>query len=107
LNKIKWSQEGGISLKTHLNYVESFAQTFFQQVKNLIDKNQQNNISELFNLNKADLTLGLEVLDHAYFCIETALKFHGRNDLLSQVIRQFELNLLYNLSIFFKFYSKR
>ena len=39
----------------------------------------------MFNLNKADLTLSLEVLDHAYFCIETALKFHGRNDLLSQV----------------------
>lgn len=81
--KVKWDDENGISLKTHSDYVENFAQTFYDQVKILIDKNQQNKLSDL---NEKDSNLLREVLDHAYFCNETAAKFHGRQDLLLEVI---------------------
>lgn len=83
-----------------MSYIQSFAKEFYDQVKKLIDKNQQNNITELgSSLNKADLELGLELLDHAYFCIETAEKFHGRIDLLAQVILRLFITFL-SLSCF-------
>jgi len=71
-------------LKTHGDYIENFAQTFYDQVKMLIDKNQQTK-TEFGTLNERDSDLVREVLDHAYFCNETAAKFHGRQDLLLEV----------------------
>jgi hypothetical protein len=71
-------------LKTHGDYIENFAQTFYDQVKILIDKNQQTK-TEFGTLNERDSDLVREVLDHAYFCNETAAKFHGRQDLLLEV----------------------
>ena len=50
----------------------------------LIDKNQQTK-TEFGTLNERDSDLVREVLDHAYFCNETAAKFHGRQDLLLEV----------------------
>ena len=82
---VKWDQETGISLSSHQSYIEHFAQTFYDQVKNLIDKNQQRRIGEFKSTNHNDQTLLQEVLDHAYFCKETAQKFHGRQDLLIEV----------------------
>ena len=38
------------------------------------------------DLNDDDEKLLKEVLIHAHFCKETADKFHGRDDLLKQVI---------------------
>ena len=71
-------------MKTHGDYIENFAQTFYDQVKILIDKNQQTK-TEFGTLNERDSDLVREVLDHAYFCNETAAKFHGRQDLLLEV----------------------
>ena len=71
-------------MKTHGDYIENFAQTFYDQVKMLIDKNQQTK-TEFGTLNERDSDLVREVLDHAYFCNETAAKFHGRQDLLLEV----------------------
>ena len=71
-------------METHLEYIEKFAATFYEQVKRLIDKNQQVK-SEFSDLKEDELTLIQEVLEHAYFCNETAEKFHGRQDLLLEV----------------------
>ena len=83
--KVKWSKEHGISLESHQDYIKSFADTFYEQCKLLIDRNQQDH-SEFSFLSKDDESLITEILDHAYFCNETAEKFHGRNDLLDQVL---------------------
>lgn len=74
----------GISLSTHSEYIEKFAETFYEQCKLLIDRNQVE-IKEVYDINKDDVRLLKEVLDHAYFCKETAEKFHGRSDLLDMV----------------------
>jgi DNA-binding transcriptional regulator GbsR (MarR family) len=75
-----------VSLNSHKDYIEQFASTFYDQVKRLIDKNQeiQHEFKQL-NSTKNDEALFHEVLDHAYFCNETAHKFHGRQDLLIEV----------------------
>ena len=81
---VKWSTESGISLSTHSDYIEKFGETFYEQVKLLIDRNQkEKNYFE--NLSSEDAELLQEVLDHAYFCVKTAEKFKGRNDILDQV----------------------
>jgi len=64
--------------------VESFAQTFYDQVKKCIDTNQLVS-SDFESLSANDRVLVQEVLEHAYFCNETSGKFHGRQDLLIQV----------------------
>ena len=38
--KVKWDKENGINIKTHTDYIENFGNTFYEQVKRLIDKNQ-------------------------------------------------------------------
>ena len=81
---VKWSKEAGISLETHADYLKEFGDLFFEQVKLLIDRNQEEKIV-LDNLNKNDTELLQEVLDHAYFCNKTAEKFQGRIDILNKV----------------------
>jgi len=81
---VKWSSSLGISLETHPEYIRKFAETFFEQTKLLIDRNQ-NKKTDLTQINKDDQILLQEVLDHASFCMETAEKFHGREDLLQTV----------------------
>ena len=73
-------------METHSDYIKKFAETFYEQVKLLIDRNQQATKNEFNYMNKADSSLIQEILDHAQFCNETAEKFHGREDLLLQVI---------------------
>jgi len=82
---VKWDEEHGVSLKTHEKYLIEFADTFYEQVKRLIDKSQQQK-SEYAYLSEEDLKILQEVLDHANFCIETVEKFHGRDDLLQKVL---------------------
>ena len=89
---MKWDKEAGVSLNSHRSYIEEFADTFYEQVKNLIDKNQQYK-KEYQIANPNEATLMQEVLEHAHFCNETAQKFHGRNDLLLEV---YILNLALN-----------
>lgn len=88
--KVKWCQDTGISLQSHLDYVKSFSNTFYEQVKILIDKNQEQITNKnVYNLNIQDSQLLQEVLDHAYFCNETVEKFHGRTDLIDKVLASF------------------
>ena len=82
---MKWDKEVGISLQTHEDYIINFANTFYEQVKSLIDRNQSQK-NELSSLNSKDAHFLQEVLDHVYFCLETSNKFHGRQDLLERVI---------------------
>ena len=81
---VNWSPEFGISLQSHRGYIEKFAEAFYEQVKLLIDRNQKEKVDN-FNANEKDLELIKEVLDHAYFCNETAEKFRGRVDILNKV----------------------
>lgn len=90
--KVKFDSKHGISLKTHQNYIQEFAETFYEQVKRLIDKNQEQK-SEYSYLSEEDLKILQEVQDHANFCNETVEKFHGRSDLLDQVWLIFLFNL--------------
>jgi DNA replication protein DnaC len=87
---VKWAKGKGISLETHRDYITEFGELFFQQCKLLIDRNQEDN-SQMGNLNPEDKKLLTEVLDHAYFCNETAEKFQGRVDILDK-IKDFILN---------------
>ena len=59
----------------------------------LVDLNARTHAkkSMFSNLNMRDLNLIHEVLYHANFCMETAEKFHGREDFLN-VIKQYILN---------------
>ena len=91
---MKWDKEFGISLSTHGDYINEFANKFYEQVKILIDRNQFQK-SELNKLDKKDADLLHEVLDHVYFCLETASKFHGREDLLEKVLNFFFINYFY------------
>ena len=51
----------------------------------LIDRNYEKKKAIIEGLNSEDDCLLQEILDHAYFCNETAEKFHGRNDFLMKV----------------------
>lgn len=81
---VKWNQEAGICLKTHKDYIETFGETFYEQVKKLIDQNQQLK-PKFVQLNDQDIKLYVEVADHASFCNKTVDKFHGRDDILVKV----------------------
>ena len=81
---VQWDAEHGISLQTHRDYIEDFGNTFFNQVKNLIDRNQISD-SKADEMNEADRDLIREMLDHARFCKEKVSQFHGRNDLLDKM----------------------
>jgi len=81
---VKWSSSLGISLETHPDYIKNFAETFYEQTKLLIDRNQSKK-TDFSQINKEDQILLQEVLDHATFCMDTAEKFHGREDLLETV----------------------
>jgi hypothetical protein len=84
---VKWDDDAGISLKTHSDYIKEFAETFYEQVKLLIDRNQEKRM-DLSYLNKQNARILQEVLDHASFCNETVAKFQGRTDLLEKVYDQ-------------------
>jgi len=65
--------------------LENFGQTFYNSIKKLIDINAQKPYF-LNKFNEADRSLFQEVFEHARFSIECVEKFHGRVDLLDQVI---------------------
>ena len=39
--KVKWDKNEGVSLETHQDYVKDFGETFYREVKTLIDRNQK------------------------------------------------------------------
>ena len=82
--KVKWAQGKGVTLETHPKYIKEFGETFYEQVKRLIDANQRQT-SFYENLETSDASLLQEVLEHAYFCNKSVEKFHGRDDLLEKV----------------------
>lgn len=82
--KVKWDDKNGISLDTHREYVEKFGETFYEQVKKLIDLNSEEQ-KKFDNLSHDEHELIQEVIDHASFCNETVSKFHGRADILEEV----------------------
>lgn len=88
--QVKWDKDYGVSLKSHPEYIKNFGETFYEQVKKLIDQNQQKE-KNILNLYEKELLQ--EVLDHASFCNFTVDKFHGRADVLDKV------NLLFYFSI--------
>lgn len=83
--KVKWDPTDGISIKTHKDYVVEFGEIFYEKVKELIDRNQAQE-SKFERLKYYDVELLQEVLHHAYFCNETVAHFHGRQDILNQVL---------------------
>lgn len=83
--KVKWDNQIGISLETHEEYIKNFGKTFYDQVIKLIDRNQIIDAKKNV-LNEADSELIREVLDHARFCKEKVSQFHGRKQLLDQVL---------------------
>ncbi len=81
---VHWDRNVGISRDTHPEYIQKFGETFYEQVKLLIDNNQrQDTVFECLKQNDAGLLQ--EVLHHAYFCIDTVSHFHGREDILLKV----------------------
>jgi hypothetical protein len=84
LFKVKWCKETGISRDSHSDYVKDFGETFYEQVKRLIDKNQREETT-FEKINRKDSEILQEVLHHAYFCNETVENFHGRADILEKV----------------------
>lgn len=90
---MKFNEKHGISRVTHSDYLNEFGNTFYEQVKRLIDLNQ-NQKSEAVYLSDEDLRVLQEVLDHANFCNDTVEKFHGRQDLLNRVNTTYQIKLL-------------
>ncbi len=88
---MKWDKETGISLNSHKEYMKNFGQTFYESMKTLIDKNARKPYF-LDKFSDSDRSLFQEVLEHARFSLECVEKFHGRVDLLDQVILIFLLN---------------
>ena len=82
--KVKWDPEFGISKQTHAEYLLQFGTRFYDSVKELIDRNARKP-NFLVNLEKKDMQLMQEMMDHAKFCNESVEKFHGRNDLIEKV----------------------
>lgn len=82
--KVKWAEGVGISMISHKEYITQFGETFYEQVKNLIDKNMSKS-SKIEKLNEKELEMAHEVLDHARFCNQKVSQFHGRIDLLDKV----------------------
>ena len=73
-----------MSYATHKNYIESFAKTFYDSVKSLIDKNAQKKyFTDQFN--QSEKSVLSEVLKHARFSVECVKKFHGRVNMLNKV----------------------
>lgn len=81
---VKLDKELGISLETHSEYIKQFSETFYEQVKRLVDLNQTKKVN-ISCLSPDDQRLLEEVVDHTNFCNESVEKFHGQNDLLDQV----------------------
>ena len=90
--KVRWAKGKGVTLDTHPQYIKEFGETFYEQVKRLIDKNQRQT-SFYENIERLDALVLQEVLEHAYFCNESVAKFHGRKDLLKKVSIVFEINV--------------
>jgi len=84
-SKLKWDKETGISSNAHKEYIENFANNFFESVKRLIDENARRPYF-LDKFSDADRSLFQEVLEHARFSVECVKKFHGRVDLLDKVV---------------------
>jgi hypothetical protein len=82
--KVKWDPNGGVTRKTHPDYMEEFGETFFKAVKELIDQNARQPYY-LDNFDTKDKQLLQEIVEHANFCNECVEKFHGRIDLLDRV----------------------
>ena len=80
--KVKWDKDTVVSLQSHPEYIKNFGDTFYEQVKILIDRNQQKPKN---NLSIQENELLQEVMDHANFCNLTVSKFHGRADILEKV----------------------
>lgn len=81
---VKWNKQFGITRQTHSEYIEKFGETFYEQVKRLIDLNV-NQVNYFNELNKSDQTLYQEVFGHVRFCKESVAKFHGRIDILEKL----------------------
>lgn len=81
---VNFDKDVGISLNTHREYITKFGETFYEQVKRLIDKNQLT-VEKEEEMNPLDKEVAAEVLDHARFCKEKVSQFHGRNDLLERM----------------------
>jgi hypothetical protein len=81
---VKWDTKAGISRETHSEYIKEFGEVFYEQTRQLIDKNQ-NQERYIEQLGKLDTELLQEVLDHANFCNDTVEKFQGRQDYLRKV----------------------
>ena len=84
--KVNLDPKNGISKETHRNYLEKFGSLFYNSVKELIDRNAKK-LHFLDNYKIKDKQLIQEVLDHANFCKSIVEKFHGRNDLIEEVIK--------------------
>ena len=82
--RVKWDRKKGVTYATHPEYIREFGETFYKQVKRLIDLNKKQR-SFYESMERADASLLQEILDHANFCNETVEKFHGRADLLNSL----------------------
>jgi hypothetical protein len=87
--KVHWDPRQGISRETHKEYLEEFGKLFHNSVQQLIDRNATKP-HFLDNFQIKDKKLLQEILEHANFCNEIVDKFHGRSDLIEQVIKKFK-----------------
>ncbi len=81
---VKWDTKVGISRQTHSDYITEFGEVFYEQTRQLIDRNQKQE-RYFEELGKLDTELLHEVLEHANFCNDTVEKFQGRRDYLAKI----------------------
>ena len=89
--KINWpdSPNTELSDKIYAPYLIEFGQLFFKSVIKSVKEfiaMENSKISRDNNLNIFEDELLEEMLMHSYLCVKYALKFHGREDLLNEVI---------------------
>ena len=73
--------------------MKKFGDDFFERVKKLIDQDQNSKNLQLPN-SPEDVRLYEEVLTHASFCNQIALKFRFREELIEKVCKLRRKNIL-------------
>ena len=64
--------------------MKKFGDEFFERVKNLIDRDQKS--KEIFQNSDDENKLLEEVITHASFCNDAAIKFQFREEIIQKVL---------------------
>ena len=82
---MQWSRVYGISRRTHPKYLDALGNSFYEFVKDRVDKRMVKNTGSSFTRDRYLEELYNEIIEHNNMCKEAAENFYGREDLIKEV----------------------